>query len=78
MTAETPRLWAPVRDPRLLLLLLPVLLFLALQLRTVSYAFVWNDHTEIENRTLIRGRRPSRALGLREGHGCRPSVDLRP
>jgi thioredoxin-like negative regulator of GroEL len=43
-----------VRDPRLLLPLLPALLFLGLQLRTVSYEFVWTDHTEIEQGTLIR------------------------
>ena len=43
----------PVRDPRQLLLLLPALLFLGLQLRTVSYEFVWNDHTALE-----RARRP--------------------
>ena len=44
----------PAHDPRRLLLLLPPLLFLGLQLRTVSYEFVWNDHTEIEQGTLIR------------------------
>jgi len=44
----------PVRDPRLLLLLLPSLFFLGLQLRTLSYGFVWTDHAEIEHGTLIR------------------------
>ena len=43
-----------VRDPRWLLLLVPSLLFLGLQLRTVSYDFVWTDHAEIEHGTLIR------------------------
>jgi len=43
-----------VRGSRRLLLLLPSLLFLGLQLRTVSYDFVWTDHTEIEHGTLIR------------------------
>ena len=54
MNPAIPHRARPVRDPRLLLLLLPAILFLGLQLRTVSYQFVWTDHTEIEHGTLIR------------------------
>lgn len=48
------RRFSSLRDPRLLILLLPSTLFLSLQLRTVSYEFVWTDHAEIEHGTIIR------------------------